>query len=343
MEVKKDKVSIKNINVNFKCSEYLKTKKYKKIQAKRVVYSSAIFITITFCVFIALAFLATLLTVFLVNGVGLLFRNFSVLFITPVNSEGQETGGIAPYIITTLLLIILTLIVSLPLAFIVSTFIKEYASNGVRNFTTALVNITVSTPTIVIGVIGLAIFVLTFQLGGTGFSILSAALTLAIIIVPVLAQGFLISLSSVPEEYRLASFAMGASKFDTVMRVVVPSAVVGILSTIIFAIARIISESVPVVLTLGSSVHTPTGFFDQGRTLSTNIFITLLNNSSSDATEQAYVSIIVTLFFILILNLIIRFISNYIQKKHLGKIVQKRIQKNEAKKTCNAHVTAKNN
>ncbi|MGL4392258.1 MAG: phosphate ABC transporter permease PstA [Fusobacteriaceae bacterium] len=168
-------------------------------------------------------------------------------FITSMPMKGMRAGGIFPAIVGTILLTIGTIIFAVPFGIITGIYLVEYAKD---NFLTRLINLTIvnlaGIPSIIYGLFGLALFVLFFKFGA---SILSASLTLAIMCLPIIITSTRQALLSIPNHLREASLALGATKWETIFKIVLPAAMPGILTGIILSISRSAGETAPIIFT----------------------------------------------------------------------------------------------
>ncbi|WP_208057181.1 phosphate ABC transporter permease PstA [Spiroplasma chinense] len=224
--------------------------------------------------------------------------------------EGQRAGIFAT-MLTTILLVIATIIFAIPLALIVALYLAEYAHKDGKfaKVVRFAINVLASTPSIVFGVFGLSLFVVAFKIP---MSVFAASLTMTIVILPSLITTFEDAITSVPSSYREAAYGMGLNKTSVIFKVVLPNAMQGILTGTILAVARIVGESAPVYLTLGTSVRMPTeGFFSSGATMTTQIYMMAAEGSDPKTLGVAYQLAFVTILFVLGLN----WFSSYIAKK----------------------------
>ncbi|QGS52214.1 phosphate ABC transporter permease PstA [Spiroplasma tabanidicola] len=220
---------------------------------------------------------------------------------TFIQISGQKSGIFAT-LLTTLMLIIATIILAIPLALFVAVYLAEYAHKNSKFAKTIRfsINVLASTPSIVFGVFGLSLFVVIFKLP---MSIFAASLTMTIVVLPSLITTFEDALTSVPDSYREAAYGMGLSKTKVTLKVVLPNAMQGIITGLILAISRIIGESAPIYLTLGTSVRMPSeGFFASGATLTTEIYMLASEGSNAEVLNTAYELATVTIILVLGLN-----------------------------------------
>jgi phosphate transport system permease protein len=218
-------------------------------------------------------------------------------------------GGIWPMIITTIYTIVISLLIATPIGICAAVYMQEYAKQGrlvnlIRFATESLTGI----PSIIYGLFGAVFFVTTLKLG---MSIIAASLTLTIIVLPVIIRTTEESLKTVPHSYREGSLALGTTKLQTLYKVILPSAMPGILSGIILSIGRIVGESAAIFLTAGTVAAMPSSIFSSARTLTVHSF--LVTQESGDI-ELASAVGIVLIVIILVLNLSATFISKKLNK-----------------------------
>ena len=233
-------------------------------------------------------------------------------------------GGIRGSLITTLWLIGLTLIVALPIGIGAALYLNEYArSNQFTKTIRSFIEVLTGVPSIIFGLLGLAIFVpLIVQLTSswdepaTGGNLISGALTLAVILLPVIIRTTEESLKVVPNEYRFASLALGASKTQTTFKVVIPNAIPGILASTLLAIGRIVGESAALIFAIGTIVRDEITLTDKSTSLAVHIYSMMTDEPANIALSSTIALII--LGIVLVLNLSIKFISYRFMKGRLG-------------------------
>ena len=221
-------------------------------------------------------------------------------------------GGIFPMILSTLYMVLVSIAVSTPIGILSAIYLNEYAKKGkiveiIRFATECLSGI----PSIVYGLFGGIFFVVTLKMQ---YSIIAGALTVAIIILPVIIITTEEALKTVPNEYREGSLAMGATKFQTLYKVILPSALPGILSGVILSIGRVIGESAAVFLTAGTVASMPSTIFDSARTLTVHSY--LLTKELGDISGAASVGIVL-IIIVLFLNTIAKFIAKKLNKGNI--------------------------
>ncbi|MBQ3600524.1 MAG: phosphate ABC transporter permease PstA [Lachnospiraceae bacterium] len=218
-----------------------------------------------------------------------------------------ENVSMFPAIINTLLMTGLSLLISVPIGIGAAIYLVEYAKKG--NKIVGLVRITAETltgiPSIIYGLFGMLFFVTTLK---WKLSLLSGAFTLAIMVLPVIMRTTEEALLAVPDSYRFGSFGLGAGKLRTVFKIVLPSAIPGILSGVILSIGRIVGETAALIYTAGSIAKIPNSVFDSTRTLSVHMYSL---SKEGLYTGQAYATAVVLLVLVLLIN----FASEMLAKK----------------------------
>lgn len=215
--------------------------------------------------------------------------------------------SMTPTLINTFIMIVLTLLIALPIGVFSAIYLVEYAKKGSK--LVKIIRMTTETlqgiPSIVFGLFGFLFFVIGL---GWNYSLLSGVLTMAIMILPLIMRTTEEALIAVPDSYREGSFGLGAGKLRTVFKVVLPTAIKGILSGVILAIGRMVGETAALIFTAGTMARVPDSLFSSTRTLSVHMYA-LLNEGLYQ--EQAYATAVVLLVFVLIMNAL----SGYIAKK----------------------------
>jgi len=197
--------------------------------------------------------------------------SFDFLFTSPTN--GMTEGGIFPALLGTILLVLVALLASVPLGVAAAIYLSEYAPNNwfTRTINLAIINLA-GVPSIVHALFGLGAFVLFFRFGT---SILAASLTLAVMALPVVIVATRESLQSVPLAFREACWNMGATRWQTIRRIVLPNAVTGILTGVILEVSRVAGETAPIMFTgaVFFLPFLPSSVFDQTMALSLHLFV----------------------------------------------------------------------
>ena len=222
-----------------------------------------------------------------------------------------DNQSLMPSLLHTVELTIMGLLLAVPLGVFAAVFMNEYAKKGSK--LVALTGITSETltgiPSIVYGLFGLLFFVEACHLRKT---LISGALTIAIMVLPTILRTTQEALLAVPDTFREASYGLGAGKLRTVFKVILPTAMPGILSGIILAIGRIVGESAALIYTAGTITDKFAAPLDSGRTLAVHMY--LLSNEGL-YTDQAYATAVVLLILVLLLNLGSKAVANRITKE----------------------------
>lgn len=219
----------------------------------------------------------------------------------------SENVSMMPSIINTIIMTLLSLLIAVPFGIFSAIYLVEYAKKG--NKLVGIIRITAETlsgiPSIVYGLFGMLFFVVALH---WGFSILAGAFTLSIMVLPLIIRTTEEALLSVPDSYREGSFGLGAGKLVTVFKIILPSAVPGILSGVILAIGRIVGETAALMYTAGTVSEIPDSVFSSGRTLSVHMYSL---SREGLHTNQSYA----TAFVLLVIVVIINWFSGFLAKK----------------------------
>ncbi|MDR2933005.1 MAG: phosphate ABC transporter permease PstA [Oscillospiraceae bacterium] len=206
--------------------------------------------------------------------------------------------SLLPALVTTVFMVALALVVSVPLGLFTAIYLVEYAKRGSR--LVKLIRVTAETlsgiPSIVYGLFGLLFFVTWL---GWGFSLAAGTLTLAIMILPLIMRTAEESLKAVPDTYREGAFGLGAGRLRTVFRIVLPAAAPGILAGIILAMGRIVGETAALIYTAGTVAQIPNSLLASGRTLAVHMYAL---SSEGLYTGQAYATAVVLLIVVVGIN-----------------------------------------
>lgn len=228
-------------------------------------------------------------------------------FILQPPSRAGRAGGISTTIVSTLYLTVMSLLIAVPIGVGSSVYLEEYAHNNSKF--ARLVNLTSETlagiPSIIFGLFGFVFFVIFL---GMGWSILSGSMTLAIMILPTITRTAQEAILTVPHEYRENSLALGASKWQTIRKVILPSALPGMVTGIILSVGRAVGETAALILTAGSSLGMPLSPADPARTMAVHLYVLAMEGISM---ERAFG----TAFLIVILIIIINYLANLSLKK----------------------------
>ena len=219
-------------------------------------------------------------------------------FLSSAPKDMGKAGGILPTLAGTVLLPLFAIIIALPLGVGTAVYLTEYTRE--TRFTRALrfgTDCLAGIPSIIFGLFGFIFFVVMLKMG---WCLFSGALTLAIMILPTIIRTSEEAIRAVPKAYREVSFSLGATRWETVIKVVLPNALPGIVTGIMLGIGRCIGETAAVIFTAGSSLRMPMTVFDSVRTMSVHFYILAREGIS---TENAYATAAVLIITVLLVNL----------------------------------------
>lgn len=241
----------------------------------------------------------------LVNGIPNLTTD---LFSLHYNSKNQS---MLPSIFNTVFITFLTLLIAVPIGIFSAVYLVEYAKKGSK--LVKVIRVTTETlagiPSIVFGLFGFLAFVIAL---GWGYSMIAGVLTLVMMVLPTIIRTTEEALLAVPNSYREGSFGLGAGKIRTIFKIIVPTAIPGILSGVILAIGRIVGETAALIYTSGTVAETATSLTDSARTLSVHLYCLL---SEGLFTEQAYATAVILLLLVVGINALSNFIAKKLAKK----------------------------
>ena len=278
----------------------------------RYFKQNAFFITVRLSAFtIALSIGAFLVYIF-VNGIGII--NWDFLTLPPRDS--MTKGGIMPAILGTFYLTAGAIIIALPLGVTSAIYLSEYARQGpVVRLIRIGVNCLAGVPSIVFGLFGLGLFVVFFQFGSC---ILSGALTLGFLILPTIIGASEEALKTVPQTFREASLGLGVSRWQTILRIVLPNALPGILTGSILGVGRAAGETAPIMFTAAAffTAKLPTSIFDEVMALPYHVYVLATAGTHIEETRPIqYGTILVLVALVLGIDLIAIIIRSNIRKK----------------------------
>lgn len=264
-----------------------------------------------FALFTKLAILLTVLALgfiliyILVKGIPNLSTDLFALKYT------TENVSMLPAIINTLIITLLSLCIAGPIGIFSAIYLVEYAKKG--NKLVEVVRVTAETltgiPSIVYGLFGMLFFVTTLK---CGYSLLAGALTLSIMVLPVIMRTTEEALLAVPNSFREGSFGLGAGKLRTIFKIVLPSAVPGILAGVILAIGRMVGETAALIYTAGTVAEIPSSIMSSGRTLAIHMYSL---SKEGLYTDQAYATAVVLLIVVVLINMLSNFVAKKFTKK----------------------------
>jgi len=258
---------------------------------------------------VTVAILLTIVLFVLIRGVG----DISWSFLTAPPEGGLSgEGGISTVIVSTVYLIGLTLVILVPLGVGAAVYMAEYARDNrftrlIRYGTEVLAGV----PSIVFGLFGFALFVTALHFR---FSILSGSLTLVCLLLPTLIRASEEAIRAVPRSYREAALALGATKWQSVWRIIVPAALSGIVTGIILCIGRAIGETACLYVTMGGCTAMPTSVLDCGRTLSLHVFYLATDT-------KAFGAAMATAVILIIMIVLINVMTNWLSQRFVARMI----------------------
>jgi len=252
--------------------------------------------------------LFTILGFIVIKGAGAISWDF----LTKMPEDGMTKGGILPAIVGTLCLIAGSMIFAFPVGVLSGIYMNEYLKETflkkfIRNMTNNLAGI----PSIVFGLFGMAFFVNALKFGD---SIIAGSLTLGLMVLPVIIRTTEEALKSVDDSLRIGSYALGATRLQTIRKVVLPVAFPNIMTGLILSIGRVSGETAPILFTVAAYFlpKLPTGIFDQVMALPYHLYVlTTSGTNMEEARPMAYGTAMVLIMIVLILNLL----ANFIRKR----------------------------
>lgn len=257
----------------------------------------------------------------LVGIIGYVFikgiSNVNLNFLTTVTSAISGNVGIAGNIVNTIYIVILTLLIATPIGIGSAIYLNEYAKPGkvvsMIEFTTETLS---GIPSIIFGLFGMVFFGITL---GLGYSILTGALTLTLMILPLITRNTQEALKTVPESYRSGALGMGATKWYMIRTILLPSAMSGIVTGVILAVGRIVGESAALLFTAGSGYLLPANFsgylskiFQSGGTLTIQLYLSM----SKGEYGVAFGIGVVLLVIVFCINLLTKFVAKKLDVNH---------------------------
>lgn len=276
-----------------------------KQKSRTLIIRSVVYL----CAFLTLGVLIFMMLYILVKGIPFLTPSLFELTYT------SENCSVFPALVNTLLMILLALLIACPLGIGSAIYLVEYSKKG--NRFVKLVRLTTETltgiPSIVYGLFGMLLFVGALH---WGYSLMAGSFTVAIMILPVIMRTTEEALLSVPDSFREGSFGLGAGKLRTVFKIVLPSAIPGILSGIILATGRVVGETAALIYTAGTVAQIPLGVFGSGRTLAVHMYVL---SSEGLHTGQAFGTAVVLLVMVVAINLLAGIVAKHIGNFSYGK------------------------
>jgi phosphate transport system permease protein len=232
-------------------------------------------------------------------------------FLSQDSTDMGRAGGIFPTIVATAYITLLAIVLASPLGVGTAIYLTEYTREGwatriIRFGSECLAGV----PSIILGLFGFVLFVLKL---GLGWSVLSGGLTLAIMVLPIIIRTSEEAIKAVPQDYRTACYALGMSQWQTVTRIVLPSALPGITTGIMLSIGRSLGETAVLLFTAGAALRTPVSVFDSGRTMAVHFYILAREGLSM---PNAYGTAAVLVVSILLINIVAYTLMQRLMKRY---------------------------
>ncbi|WP_210463510.1 phosphate ABC transporter permease PstA [Rufibacter roseolus] len=280
-------------------------------KSKHLAQSAAFFI-FRLLSFSVVAILLVILGFILVQGISVI----SWEFLTEMPREGMTEGGIFPALVGTLCLVAGSMLFAFPIGILSGIYIHEYAKDSwFKRFVKLMTNNLAGVPSIVFGLFGMTLFVNQF---GFGDSILAGSLTLGLLALPVVIRTTEESLKAIDDSFRIGSLALGATKWQTVSRVVLPMAFPNIITGLILSIGRVSGETAPILFTVAAYFlpKLPTSIFDQVMALPYHLYVISTSGTNIEASRaMAYGTAFVLILIVLLANLLANWLRRYFGKK----------------------------
>ena len=237
-------------------------------------------------------------------------------FLTKAPEEGMTKGGIFPAIVGTFYLIVGSSIISFPIGIMSGIYMNEYATNGkVVRFIRIMTNNLSGVPSVVFGLFGMSLFVYAL---GWGDSIIAGSFTLALMSLPLIIRTTEEALKSIDDSFRHGSLALGATKLQTIRRVVLPMAFPNIITGLILSVGRVSGETAPILFTVAAYFlpQLPGSIFDQCMALPYHLYVISTSGTDIEASRgMAYGTALVLIAIVLVVNLLANLLRNYFAKK----------------------------
>ena len=237
-------------------------------------------------------------------------------FLTKAPEEGMTKGGIFPAFVGTFYLIVGSSIISFPIGIMSGIYMNEYATNGkVVRFIRIMTNNLSGVPSVVFGLFGMSLFVNAL---GWGDSIIAGSFTLALMSLPLIIRTTEEALKSIDDSFRHGSLALGATKLQTIRRVVLPMAFPNIITGLILSVGRVSGETAPILFTVAAYFlpQLPGSIFDQCMALPYHLYVISTSGTDIEASRgMAYGTALVLIAIVLVVNLLANLLRNYFAKK----------------------------
>ena len=272
---------------------------------------------VAFGIFTLLSYLVVVILFFILGFI--IIQGGKVIswdFLTEAPAEGMTAGGIFPAIVGTLYLVLGSSLISFPIGIMSGIYMNEYATNGkIIRFIRIMTNNLSGVPSVVFGLFGMSLFVITL---GWGDSIIAGSFTLALMSLPLIIRTTEEALKSIDDSFRHGSLALGATKLQTIARVVLPMAFPNIITGLILSIGRVSGETAPILFTVAAYFlpQLPESIFDQCMALPYHLYVISTSGTDIEASGgMAYGTALVLIAIVLVVNLLANALRSYFAKK----------------------------
>jgi phosphate transport system permease protein len=286
--------------------------KSNNIGKRKIIVQQLAFGLFSLVSYAVVAILFVILAFIVVKGIGVI----SWEFISEMPKNGMTEGGIFPAIIGTLCLVLVSMIFAFPVGVFAGIYMNEYVKDGfIKKFIKQMTNNLAGVPSIVFGLFGMALFVNKL---GFGDSIIAGGLTLGLLVLPIIIRTTEESLKAVDNTFRQASLGLGASKWETTSKVVLPIAFPNIITGLILSIGRVSGETAPILFTVAAYFlpKLPTSIFDQVMALPYHLYVISTSGTNIEASRaMAYGTALVLIVIVLISNILANMLRKYYGKK----------------------------
>lgn len=286
--------------------------KIGNIESKKRTSQRVAFGFFTLLSFLVVAILFVILGFIIIKGGSVISWDF----LTKAPEDGMTKGGIFPAIVGTFYLILGSSLISFPIGIMSGIYMNEYATNGkLVRFIRVMTNNLSGVPSVVFGLFGMSLFVNTL---GWGDSIIAGSFTLALMSLPLIIRTTEEALKSIDDSFRHGSLALGASKLQTIQRVVLPMAFPNIITGLILSVGRVSGETAPILFTVAAYFlpQLPESIFDQCMALPYHLYVISTSGTDIEASRgMAYGTALVLIAIVLVVNLLANALRNYFAKK----------------------------
>lgn len=273
-----------------------------------------------FSITLLMVLIICLLVIFVIIEAIPAFDYYGVLnFIFNINwAPDDNQFGLFPMIVGSLVITAIALVIAVPLSLFCAVFLEEIASVRLKNYFKPIIQTLAGIPSVIYGFFGLTLIapIIRSLFGGSGFSILTASIVLALMISPTIISLSQDAIKSVPNYYREASFGLGSTQWQCIKSIIFPVALPGIITAVILGIARAIGETLAILMLAGNVSSMPSSIISPIRTLTSNIALEM-----GYATEIHYSALFATAIILFVVIMCLMIISIYVQNKYALKEV----------------------